>query len=104
MPTANGEIVLDASEVDWIQAEDYYAAVYALGKRHLIRESLASLEERLDPAHFVRVHRSAIVRLDRVRELRSMGAGEWVVVLRDGTRVPVSRRRKEQVAEAIRRG
>jgi two-component system LytT family response regulator len=96
--------VLDVSEIDWIQAEDYYAAIYALGKRHLIRESLASLEERLDPTCFVRVHRSAIVRLDRVRELRSTGLGEWIVVLRDGTRVPVSRRRREQVAEVIRRG
>jgi two-component system LytT family response regulator len=103
VPTASGEIVLDVSEIDWIQAEDYYAAIYALGKRHLIRESLASLEERLDPTCFVRVHRSAIVALDRVRELRSPGLGEWMVVLRDGTRVPVSRRRREQVAEAIRR-
>jgi len=57
----------------------------------------------LDPGQFVRVHRSAIVALDRVRELRSVGLGEWVIVLRDGTRVPVSRRRREQVAEAIRR-
>jgi two-component system LytT family response regulator len=103
VPTATGDLVLDASEIDWIQAEDYYAAVYALGKRHLIRESLASLEERLDPKCFVRVHRSAIVALDRVRELRSVDLGEWVVVLRDGTRVPVSRRRRERVAEAIRR-
>lgn len=104
VPTASGEIVLDTSEIDWIQAEDYYAAIYALGKRHLIRESLASLEERLDPTCFVRVHRSAIVALDRVRELRSTGLGEWTVVLRDGTRVPVSRRRREQVAQVIRRG
>jgi two-component system, LytTR family, response regulator len=103
VPTASGEIVLDASEIDWIQAEDYYAAIYALGKRHLIRESLASLDERLDPACFVRVHRSAIVRLDRVRELRSTGLGEGIIVLRDGTRVPVSRRRREQVAEVLRR-
>ena len=103
VPTSSGEIVLDTSEIDWIQAEDYYAAIYALGKRHLIRESLASLEERLDPTCFVRVHRSAIVALDRVRELRSTGLGEWIVVLRDGTRVPVSRRRREQVAEAIGR-
>ena len=103
VPTAGGELVLDAAEIDWIQAEDYYAAVYALGKRHLIRESLASLEGRLDPARFVRVHRSAIVALDRVRELRSTGVGEWIVVLRDGTRVPVSRRRREAVAAAIRR-
>jgi len=104
VPTSNGDLVLDASEIDWIQADDYYAAVYALGKRHLIRESLASLEQRLDPTRFVRVHRSAIVALDRVRELRSSGLGEWAVVLRDGTRVPVSRRRREQVAEAVRRG
>jgi two-component system LytT family response regulator len=104
VPTATGDLLLDASEIDWIQAEDYYAAIYALGRRHLIRESLASLEERLDPASFVRVHRSAIVRLDRVRELRSTTLGEWMIVLRDGTRVAVSRRRREQVAEAIRRG
>ena len=104
VPTVTGEIVLDAAEIDWIQAEDYYAAIHALGRRHLIRESLASLEERLDPARFVRVHRSAIVALDRVRELRSAGLAGWVVVLRDGTRVPVSRRRRERVAEGVRRG
>ena len=108
LPTATGELVLDADEIDWIQADDYYAAVHALRRRHLIRESLASLEERLDATRFVRVHRSAIVNLDRVRELRVVGgalgvAGDAVVVLRDGTRVPVSRRRREQVAELLRR-
>ena len=66
-------------------------------------ESLASLEQRLDPDGFVRVHRSAIVRLDRVREIRSTGPGESVLILRDGTRVPVSRRRREQVTDLIRR-
>ncbi|HUQ82714.1 MAG TPA: response regulator [Gemmatimonadaceae bacterium] len=103
VPTPSGDLVLDIDEVDWIQAEDYYAAIHARGRRHLIRESLASLEQRLDPDRFVRVHRSAIVRLDRVREMRSIAAGESVLVLRDGTRVPVSRRRREQVAELIRR-
>lgn len=103
VPTATGNLVLDVDEIDWIQAEDYYAAVHARGRRHLIRESLASLAQRLDPDRFVRVHRSAIVRLDRIREMRSAGAGESLVVLRDGTRVPVSRRRREQVAELIRR-
>ena len=71
VPTSTGDLVLDVDEIDWIQADDYYAAVHARGRRHLIRESLSSLEQRLDPARFVRVHRSAIVRLDRVRELRS---------------------------------
>ena len=103
VPTSTGDLVLDVDEVDWIQAEDYYAAIHVRGRRHLIRESLASLEQRLDPERFVRVHRSAIVRLDRVREMRAITAGESVLVLRDGTRVPVSRRRREQVAELLRR-
>jgi two-component system, LytTR family, response regulator len=102
VPTTSGELVLDATEIDWIEADDYYAAVHARGKRHLIRESLSSFEARLDPVRFVRVHRSAIVNLDRVRELRSDSSGELVAVLRDGTRVAVSRRRREQVAEALR--
>jgi two-component system LytT family response regulator len=103
VPTANGDLVLNASEIDWIEADDYYAAVYAAGRRHLIRESLASLEMRLDGAQFVRAHRSAIINLERVRELRSDAPGEFVVVLRDGTRVQVSRRRREHVAELMRR-
>jgi len=103
VPTSTGDLVLDVEEIDWIQAEDYYAAVHARGRRHLIRESLASLELRLDPQQFARVHRSAIVRLDRVREMRMVGGGESVLVLRDGTRVPVSRRRREQVSSLIRR-
>ena len=103
VPTATGDLVLDVDEIDWIQAEDYYAAVHARGRRHLIRESLASLEQRLDANQFVRVHRSAIVRLDRVREMRSVAGNESVLVLRDGTRVPVSRRRREQVSSMIRR-
>ena len=101
LPTGGGELVLDADEIDWIQADDYYAAVHALRRRHLVRESLASLAERLDPARFVRVHRSAVVNLDRVRELRV--EGDAAVILRDGTRVPVSRRRREQVAAQLRR-
>jgi len=68
----------------------------------LIRESLSSLDERLDSARFLRVHRSAIVNLERIRELRNDG-GESVLVLRNGVRVPVSRRRREQVNQILRR-
>src|SRR5690348_14780114 len=105
VPTSTGELVLDADEIDWIEADDYYAAIHARGRRHLIRESLASLEQRLESSRFVRVHRSAIVNVDRVREWRSTSdtSGETVLVLRDGTRVPVSRRRREQVASLLRR-
>jgi two-component system LytT family response regulator len=103
VPTAAGELLLDADEIDWIEADDYYAAVHARGRRLLLRESLASLEARLDPGVFVRAHRSAIVNLARVRELRAEAAGETALVLRDGTRVPVSRRRREHVSWALRR-
>jgi two-component system LytT family response regulator len=98
-------LVLDVNEIDWIEADDYYAAVHARGRRHLIRESLASLEQRLDASQYVRAHRSAIVNIERVRQVRSASesAAETVLVLRDGTRVPVSRRRREQVAVALRR-
>ncbi len=105
VPTAAGALVLDTCEIDWIEAEDYYAAIHVHGRRHLIRESLASLEQRLDGAtgdRFVRAHRSALVNVERVRELRD-AAGETALGLRDGTRVPVSRRRREQVHSRLRR-
>ncbi len=102
VPTANGELVLDADEIDWIEADDYYAAVHARRRRHLIRESLASLEQRLDGARFVRAHRSALVNIERVRELRHEGS-ETLLVLADGTRVPMSRRRRPRVVRLLRR-
>ena len=104
VPTAKGELMLDVDEIDWIEADDYYAAVHARGRRHLIRESLASFEQRLDPSRFTRVHRSAIVAVDRVREVLWDAPGEVLLVLRDGARVPVSRRRKDQVLTLLRAG
>lgn len=107
VPTATGDLILDVEEINWIEADDYYAAIHAHGRRHLIRESLASLEQRLDPTRFIRVHRSAIVNVDWVRELRVESKRKLrratVLVLRGGTRVPVSRRRREQVCERLRR-
>ncbi|HEX6064513.1 MAG TPA: LytTR family DNA-binding domain-containing protein [Longimicrobiales bacterium] len=97
VPTATGDLLLDESEVDWIEAADYCAIIYSRGKRYLVRESLKSLEQRLDAEHFMRVHRGAIVRTERVREVRRES-----VVLRDGTNVPVSRRRREEVLARLR--
>ncbi|HKY30139.1 MAG TPA: LytTR family DNA-binding domain-containing protein [Pyrinomonadaceae bacterium] len=101
VPTSAGELVLDAEEIDWIEADDYYAAIYARGGRHLIRESLASLEQRLDADRFVRAHRSAIVNMDRVREVRRETNETWLV-LNNETRVPVSRRQRDQVMRRLR--
>lgn len=99
---AGSGLIFDASEIEWIEADDYYVAVHARGQRHLLRESLASLEQRLDPARFVRVHRSTLVNLAQVRGILPDPGGDASVVLRDGTRLPLSRRRRDQVAEAIR--
>ncbi len=100
IPQIGGEVVLDVADIRWIEADDYYAAVHVAGKRHLVRESLESLERRLDPTQFVRVHRSAIVSLARVREVRRDSPA---VVLTDGTMVPLSRRRRDHVADAVHR-
>ena len=97
--TASGHRIVMLDEIDWIAANDYYVTVHVAGRRYLLRESLASLEGRLDPARFVRVHRSAMVNIARVREVRSTGAD--VVVLQDGTKLPVSRRRRAALVAAV---
>ena len=90
------------ADIDWIEASDYYVRLHAGGRSHLLRETLQELADRLDPRRFVRVHRSAMVAVDRVAELRTDGAGRHVLLLRDGTRLPVSRSRREQVEQALR--
>lgn len=89
-------IVVNAADIDWIEAADYYVTLHAGGKAHLLRETMAALEKRLDPARFVRVHRSAIVNIDRVREIHPLFRGDCALVLADGTRVKLSRARREE--------
>lgn len=101
VPTSNGQLLLDLDEIDWIEADDYYSAIHARGRRHLIRRSLESFERGLRTAHFVRAHRRALVNLDRVREVRTE-SGEMLLVLGDRTRIPVSRRRREEVTRRLR--
>jgi two-component system LytT family response regulator len=78
-------------DVDRIEAAGNYARIHAGGKSHLVRDTLKAIEARLDPAQFVRVHRSAIVRLERIAGLEPYFHGEYVVTLRDGTRLTSSR-------------
>lgn len=91
------DLVIPLESVDYIEADDVYAAVVARGKRQLVRTSLDALEQTLDPLVFVRVHRSYIVRVDRVAALRRRGA-RVELVLTSGAIVPVSRRRRAAVA------
>lgn len=95
--------VIAAKSIDRISADDYYARLHVGAHTHLLRRSLDELERRLDPAVFLRTHRSAIVNVDRVRELRRDKGGHHVVVLMDGAVVPVSERRRRAVAARLGR-
>jgi two-component system, LytTR family, response regulator len=88
-------VIVSVADVIWIEAEDYYVLVHTRQGRHMVRASLASFEERLDPERFVRVHRAAIVSVHDVREVHD--AGGLLLVLSDGSHVPVSRARRRQV-------
>lgn len=89
-------LFLCTTEIDWIEAADYYVQVHAGGQVHLHRESMQRLAAQLDPQRFVRIHRSAIVNWDRVREVRSQGR-EVQVHLRDGTALRVARSHRDRI-------
>jgi len=99
--TAASDLVIPVAEIDWIGADDYYACLHVGAKDHLLRETLTSLEARLDARRFARIHRSAIVQLDRVRELRATPHGDEVL-LRNGMCVPVSRRKRAMLEDLLR--
>lgn len=83
---------VEVADIGWLEAEGNYVALHVVdGKTHLVHETLAKLEARLDASRFVRIHRSTIVRVDRIKELLPHFNGEYVVVLKDGTRLKLSR-------------
>jgi two-component system LytT family response regulator len=81
-------------DLDWVEAADYYVKLHVGRQVHLLRETMNAMEARLDPSRFVRVHRSAIVNLDRVKEIQPYFHDEHVVILQDGTKVHLSRNRR----------
>jgi two-component system LytT family response regulator len=95
-------LVLPTDRVSWIEASGPYVIVHAEGREYLVRSSLGALEERLAGRGFARVHRSAVVGLEHVREVRPTSHGDAVIVLRDGTRVKLSRARRESFEEVLR--
>jgi two-component system LytT family response regulator len=90
-------LLIDVADIDWVGADGDYVRVHAAGKSHLLRDTMAAMEERLDPATFVRIHRSTIVNVDRIRELRPYSSREYSVILRDGTRLRLSRRFRDRL-------
>jgi LytTr DNA-binding domain-containing protein len=98
--------IVAVDDVDWIEGADDYACLHVGPRRHLTDDRLHALERTLDPSRFVRVHRSALVNLSRVREVVDGRWGDAVAVLRDGTRVRVSRTRRDVLMSVLggRRG
>jgi two-component system LytT family response regulator len=94
---------LRTEEIDWIESAGNYVSLHAGGETHLLRETMTALEGRLNPARFVRIHRTAIVNLDRIKELQPLFHGEYQVVLRDGTELTLSRGYRERLQEIIGR-
>jgi len=96
-------VLVEAAEVEHIEADGDYATLHAGGKTYLVRERLHALALRLDPRQFQRVHRSSIVRLDMVAELRALTNRDAVLRLRDGTLLRASRTYMPALAEALER-
>jgi two-component system LytT family response regulator len=93
---AGGRMVpVVVAAIDWIEAADNYARLHVGGERLALRETIRSLEARLDPRRFARIHRSTIVNLDQVREVRPLPSGDCTLLLRDGTALTLSRGRRE---------
>jgi two-component system, LytTR family, response regulator len=79
------------ADIDWCEAQGNYVRVHVGPQDHLVRDTMSHLESELDPQQFVRIHRSTIVNVDRIQEMQSSFNGEYVVLLRTGTRLTLSR-------------
>jgi two-component system, LytTR family, response regulator len=97
-------IFMNVDEIDWIEAYDNYIRLHAGNKAHLLRRTMNELESVLNPEQFARIHRSSIVNLDRVLEMHPHFNGDYLVVLKDGTELRLSRGRKERLEELLRAG
>jgi len=93
--------LLDVQTVDWIEAADYVVRIHAGGAVHVLREPIADLERRLDPRRFFRIHRSTIVNLASVKELQPLFHGEYVVIMRDGSELRLSRARRDRLQQLL---
>ena len=93
--------LVDPCEIHWVAAEGDYVRIHTAGGEHLLRETMRALEERLRGEAFIRIHRSTLVRVDHVREVRTRGRGRYVAIFRDGTRRNVSRRGNRRLQDAL---
>jgi two-component system, LytTR family, response regulator len=92
---------LNTDEVDWVEAEGNYVSIHTGKKSYLLRETISSLEAQLDPKKFIRIHRSSIVNINRIKELQPWSHGEYHVILQDGTQLTLSRSYREKLQAAL---
>ena len=92
---------LRTEDIDWVEAAGNYVRLHTRNEAHLLRESMKNMEARLDPSTFVRIHRSAIVNIDRVKELEPWFHGEYIVIMHDGTRLTASRVYSDRLSALI---
>src|SRR5918997_1536286 len=103
MIKASGRVMLlKVDEIDFIEADGNYAKLHVGRKAHLLREKMHDLETRLDPAKFVRIHRSVIVNLDRIKEMHPHFNGDYIVVLEDRRELRLSRSRRENLEARLK--
>jgi len=99
---SGGRVVfLRVEEIDWMRTVGNYVRLQVGRDSHLMRETMSGIEAKLNPDRFMRVHRSTIVNLDRVKEVQPWAKGEYVVIMRDGTRLMMSRRYRERLNERL---
>jgi two-component system LytT family response regulator len=92
---------LRAADVDWVEAHGNHVKLHVGKQVHLLRETVVALEGALDPRQFARIHRGTIVNLDRIRELQPWFAGDYLVLLKDGTQLKLSRTYREQLQQRL---
>jgi two-component system, LytTR family, response regulator len=94
---------LKADEIDWIEAQGDYVRLYAQGRKFLIREKIGEMEQQFSNDRFIRIHRSTIVNVERIKEMQPLFYGEYAVILNDGTRLTLSRSFREKVFTRLTR-
>lgn len=91
-----------ADDIEWVEAEENYVRLHASSRSHLVRDTMTAFREKLDPARFVRVHRSAIVNVDRIARVEPYARGEYTLTLADGTKLTSSRAHSDDLRRLLR--
>jgi two-component system LytT family response regulator len=99
---SGGSVALvKAATIDWVEAADNYVCLHCGPETHVVRETMNSFEKKLDPGQFMRIHRSAIVNLDRIKSVQPWLRGDYQVILIDGTRLSLSRTHREKLKSVL---